>query len=199
MPLGTEADDEEHFEAPPCHLLTKTSLKFQQGTHSHCAIHALAAALRHMGFWTEAKSVLNWRDDFKCLPLKEGMKFMVDKMQLMFQSLGVEKCNTSRKRGGIVPFHPVNLFNDITQDIFMLQLVGNNNQSDHMVCKANKLIFDARIDWALKAKHETLEWCSGAEGLKKLGVVLRFKNLQPKTQKKRKRKHIPSNEPLKLI
>ena len=192
IPMGAEADDEAYFEAPPRHLLTKTSMQFQQGTHSYCASHALAAALRHMGFWTEAASVLTWREEFKCLPLKEGMRFMMEQMQLMFRSLIVEKYNTTRKRGGIVPYHPANLLNDVSSDIFMLQLVGNNNRSNHMICKANKLIFDARIEYALQAKHEALEWCSGVEGLKKLGVVFRFKNLMSKSQaqKNKKSKHI---------
>ena len=116
---------------------------------------------------------------------------MVEQMEGMFESLEVEKYNIPKKKGPIVPFHPVHLFNDVTKDIFMLQLVDNNNCSDHMVCKASKLTFDASIELALKAKHETLEWCSGEDGLKRLGVVFRFKNLKAKSmpQKGKKRKH----------
>ena len=61
-----------------------------------------------------------------------------------------------------------------TPYLTLLHLVGMNGSSDHAICVVDNLIFDARVNYALKLCEESLHFVCGPKCMSHLGVVFRF-------------------------
>jgi hypothetical protein len=61
-----------------------------------------------------------------------------------------------------------------TEYITLVQPIANDGGADHVVCVIHDLIFDTRLDNALKLTKESFEWICGKRGMLRTGPIHRF-------------------------
>ena len=157
-------------------LKTQVVCEYQQNNNDYCLGYAVASALKYMGYEEEANWVIRESSKWGSMDGDEAMiacgVFMRDFVPEMGQWIVYNK---PRKSGPIIPMKVDDFIkNKQSKTLKVVIPVAEDGSSDHAVTVVDDIIFDARVDYALKLTKESFHLICGKGGMEQIGYIYDF-------------------------
>ena len=172
VPIGSAVVEED-----PCTALcTDVYIQYMQKENDYCLSYAVASCLHYMGHNAFAMLVRERAAQWCGMPgdtvLGEVQKLV--KEHLPTEGQPVVYNRKKKKHRETIYLLCKELVTERTPYLTLLRPVGMDGSSDHAICVVDDLIFDPRLNYALKLCEESLHFVCGPKRMSHLGVVFRF-------------------------
>ena len=173
VPIG---DSEMDYE-PPKELLTTVQNRFRQQNRDYCLPYCIAGCLQYMGHHMQALEFARSAGGWTGLPGNYVLTKVREKIMKVLPQIAQPLVYNRPKRRTrkVTRMTSDNLVTFPDPYMTLVHPIGNDGSCDHAICVVDDLIFDARLDVALKLCKESLDWVCGKQGMDSLGEVFCFR------------------------
>ena len=156
----------DNSEDPPSPYVTTVRVAYQQGEQHGCLFLSLASALHYIGLSEEALKLAEASTSAEHNSGSEAIAALRTSMALLVPILGRPTLfnfgHTGRKKKVL---SVSDIYLKYTPYPTVVIPIGSDGSVNHAVCVVDDLIFDSTLPYALKCKHESLDWiCTGKHG-----------------------------------
>ena len=157
-------------------LKTNVVCEYQQNDNDYCLGYAVASAIKYMGYPEEAQWIVNEAPEWVEKPAREAIKLCATFIRENIPEMGnYRPYNKARTKGAIFKMTVTEFIaRKDWKTLKIVRPVAEDGSMDHAIAVVDDIIFDARVNYALKLCEESLHIICGKGGMREIGWIFDF-------------------------